>query len=453
MRVIIAGGGISGLAAAYDLRKQKIEHLLVESSSRLGGVIRSERIEGNLLECGPDSFIAQKPAAFELIREAGLEDDVIGSNDDRRVTYIRKHGELIPLPEGVMMVVPTRIIPMALSSLLSWGTKIRMGLEYFRKPAKSPAPDRSVAEFIRDHYGEETLDYLAEPMLSGVYGGDPALLSVQSVLPRFAEIEAKYGSLTRGALAAKAAAAPTGGSLFRTLKTGLGSLVDKLAPPAAAMRLGSSVETIERASGGYRVRISGQWTNARNVILTGPAYRAAEVLAGIDPELAAKLNAIDYSSSATINVGYKTSRLPKKLVGFGLLVPRKERKRLLACTFVANKFSDRVADGWQVIRCFFGGAGDAAVLDESDESLRDLAMAELKELLGISVDPDFYSISRWPRSMAQYTVGHAKRNEEIQTRLQALPGIFLAGNGYQGIGLPDCVQMGRMAAKAAIELR
>ena len=448
-QVIIAGGGITGLSAAYDLRRAGVESLVVEGNSQLGGVIRTERIEGNLLECGPDSFISQKPAALELISELGLADDVIGSNDDRRITYIKRNGTLVPLPEGMMMMVPTRIMPIAMSPLLSWGAKIRMGLEYFRGPVASVAPDRSVADFIRDHFGEETLDYLAEPLLSGVYGGDPSQLSVRSVLPRFADLEAQYGSLTRGMIAQKASAPASAGSLFRTLKGGLGSLIDKLTPPADSVMLNSTIEAIESGPAGYRAKINGDWIEARIVILTGPAYRAAQVLTGLDPALAGLLNGIDYSSTATVNLGYRNSTLPQPLTGFGLLIPRKERKRLLACTLVGNKFSHRIAGGWQVIRCFFGGSGDAAVLDEPDESIRGYAVAELRELLGIAVEPDFCSISRWPRSMAQYAVGHSARVVAIQDRLRRLPGLFLAGNGYQGIGLPDCIQMGRTAAQSA----
>ena len=454
---VIVGGGISGLAASYDLRKAGVEHVIIESSARFGGVIRTERIEGNTLECGPDSFISQKPAALQLINELGLEDDVIGSNDDRRVTYIQRDGKLVAMPDGMMMMVPTKIVPMALSPLLSWGTKVRMGLEYFRKPPATPQPDRSVADFITDHYGQETLDYLAEPLLSGVYGGDPAKLSVGAVLPRFVDLEAKYGSLTRGILAQKAKAPPPAAtgpiSLFRTLKKGLGELVDQLTPPAAASMLNSTVESVERGSqGGYRVRVSGQWIDTRNVILTGPAHQAAKLVASLDPTLGAQLNAIEYGSSAIANLGYRMSRMPKSLIGFGLLVPGKERKRMRACTFVGNKFAFRVDEGWQVIRCFFGGVADAAILDETDDAIRAQAIAELKEILGISVEPDFCSISRWPRSMAQYTVGHMARVAAIHARLKALPGVFLAGNGYQGIGLPDCIQMGRAAAKAAIDL-
>ena len=447
---LIVGGGITGLSAAYDLAKADASAVVVERSATLGGVIRTERIEGNLLECGPDSFISQKPAALELIRELGLSADVIGSNDSKRITYIKRNGSLIPMPDGLMMMVPTKLIPMAMSPLLGWGTKLRMGLEYFRGARDSKRPDRSVSDFITDHYGQETLEYLAEPLLSGVYGGDPGLLSVNSVLPRFVDLETQYGSLTRGVIAqrAKAPPAPAGSSLFRTLKSGLGSLVQALEPKQAL--LNKSAESIERTSGGYRLKISGDWLDAKNIILTGPSYNAAALLASIHPELAKQLNQTQYSSSATVNVGYRTSRLEAPLKGFGLLVPKKERKRLLACTFVGNKFSHRVTDGWQVVRCFFGGAGDAAVLEESDDAIRSQVILELKDLLNISVDPDFCSISRWPRSMAQYTVGHAARQEMLQAAIKTLPGIHLAGNGYIGIGLPDCIQMGRAAANAIL---
>lgn len=456
MRTVIVGGGITGLSAAYELEKRGLECTLVERSAKLGGVIRTERVEGNVLECGPDSFISQKPAALELIREVGLDGDVIGSNDDRRVTYIWKNGRLVALPDGMMMMVPTKIMPMALSPLLSWGTKIRMGLELFRKPPATPGGDRTVSEFILDHYGQETLDYLAEPLLSGVYGGDPGQLSVNSVLPRFIDLETKYGSLTKGVLAQKAKApspppnsAPS--SLFRTLRNGLDTLVSKIAPKSVL--LNTQVEALERnpSGSGYRVRVNGDWMEASNVVVTGPAYVAGGLLGGLDPTLGATLNQVDYSSSVTVNLGYKKSTLPRELVGFGLLVPKVENRRMRACTFVANKFSYRVADGWQVIRCFFGGAGDAAVLGESDESIRRLAVEELRAITGISAEPDFCSVTRWSRSMAQYPVGHSKRYESIRAAVAKLPGIHLAGNGYIGIGIPDCVQMGRAAGKSIAE--
>src|SRR5580658_7391971 len=198
-RVIVVGGGISGLSAAYDLARAGVECLVLEKQPRLGGVIQTNSWEGCVLEGGPDSFISSKPEALALIRELGLENEVIGSNDHQRTTYIVKHGRLVALPEGVMMIVPTRVMPMVRSPLLGWGTKIRMGLELLRRPPGKDRPslDRSVAEFVTGHFGQETLDYLAEPLLSGIYGGDPSQLSVASVLPRFLQMEATHGSLGR----------------------------------------------------------------------------------------------------------------------------------------------------------------------------------------------------------------------------------------------------------------
>src|SRR3984957_10404533 len=222
--VVIVGGGISGLSAAYDLARAGIPHTLFEKQQRLGGVIQTLVENDCVLECGPDSFLAAKPDALALIKELGLEGEVIGSNDHQRTTHILKHGKLVPLPDGVMMIVPTRVMPMVKSDLLSWNTKIRMGLELLRRPRRYP--DRSVAEFVVDHFGQETLDYLAEPLLSGVYGGDPHALSANSVLPRFVEMEATKGSLGRAVMGTRPS---HGGSLFKTLASGLGPLIETLA--------------------------------------------------------------------------------------------------------------------------------------------------------------------------------------------------------------------------------
>src|SRR6185503_9387530 len=226
-RVLIIGGGISGLSTAHYLSRAGIRATIVESRPRLGGVIQTERVEGCTIEAGPDSFLSAKPAAMELIRDLGLERDVIGSNDRERITYVRKHGRLVPLPDGMMMMVPTRVRPVAASPLLSWGTKLRMGLELIAPP-KARAGDQSVAGFVREHYGQEAVDYLAEPLLSGIYGGDPEQLSLRAVLPRFAELAQQHGSLTRGVLKSRPKNSGSPAPLFRTLKGGLGQLVDAL---------------------------------------------------------------------------------------------------------------------------------------------------------------------------------------------------------------------------------
>jgi oxygen-dependent protoporphyrinogen oxidase len=452
---VIIGGGISGLSAAYYLAKAGIPATLIEKRNRLGGVIQTERVQGCTLESGPDSYLGVKPAATELIREVGLGDQIIGSNDHQRVTFVVRNGRLVPLPDGLMMMVPTKIAPLVTTDLLGWGTKIRMGLEYLRRPRTGISRDRSVSEFITDHYGTESLEYLAEPLLSGVYGGDPGRLSALSVLPRFVELEAKYGSLTRGVLAERARAARNGrapgegGALFRTLKTGLSALIDRLAalasPNLAVVH--DSAETVERTGYGYQVRIGGSWMNAKHVILACPGYQAAALVSGVGADLARLLDQVEYSSSLTLSLGYNRADLGS-LPGFGFLVPKKERRRMVACTVVQNKFSYRVADDKAVLRCFFGGASDEAVLSEPDESVIEMARTELRTIAGITAEPVFHTIARWPRSMAQYTVGHAQRLRNIESLVARLPGLYLAGNAYYGIGIPDCVRTGRDAAAA-----
>ena len=446
-RAVIVGGGISGLSAAYELSKAGIPSTLVERRPRLGGVIQTDRIDGCVLEAGPDSFLAAKPWALELIRELGLAGDVIASNDHLRVTYVVKRGRLVPLPDGLMLMVPTRIWPMVASRLLGWPTKIRMGLEWLRRPPKGSLPDRSVADFIREHYGQETVDYLAEPLLAGVYGGDPNRLSVSSVLPRFVELEANYGSLTRGVLAARKQAARAM-PLFQTLKGGLGQLTEALERAAAGRMevIEGEAESLDRASGGYRVRVNGNWLESRSVVLACQAYEAGALAAGIAPALGPLLNQVEYSSSMTVTLVYDKRELDHPLNGFGFLVPKRERRRLVACTWVGTKFSFRVPDHLAVLRCFLGGT-DGAALAESDETILAALAGELRDLMGVTARPAFHRISRWPRSMAQYTVGHANRVAQIETLLAQTPGLHLAGNAYYGIGIPDCVRMGRQAAQ------
>jgi oxygen-dependent protoporphyrinogen oxidase len=456
-RVVIIGGGISGLSAAYYLAKGGCGATILESRTRLGGVIQTERVDGCTIEAGPDSFLSAKPAALDLIGELGLADQVIGSNDHLRITYIRKGGRLVPMPDGLMMMVPTRIMPLLTTGLLSFRTKVRMGMELLRSP-KMKAGDESVAQFVEEHYGAEAVDYLAEPLLSGIYGGNPAELSVTSVLPRFVELAARYGSLTRGVLAERAkarhGASPTALPLFRTMKGGLQQMVDALAaaiqprgglPGAAEVRTGRA-EAVERAGAGFRIKLGGDWLGADHLVVACEAHNAAALLGAVDARLAELLGTVPYSSSMTVALGWNAADFARPPDGFGFLVPKKERRRLVACTWVGTKFSNRVPDGKVVARCFLGGMGDAAVLEVSDDAIVAVVAAELQEIAGITARPKFSRIFRWPRSMAQYTVGHPQRLAEMQARVAQIPGLHLAGNAYTGIGIPDCIRMGKAAA-------
>ena len=439
-RALIIGGGITGLSAAYYLNKAGFRATLVEKSPTLGGIIHTEKVQGCLLETGPDSFMAAKPWAMELIREVGLADEVINSNDHLRITYVLKNGKLIPLPDGMMMMVPTKKWPLITTRLLSWPCKIRMGMELFRK-VTGPRADRSVSEFLIDHYGQEALDYLAEPLLAGVYSGDPKLLSVNSVLTRFVEIESKYGSLSRGVLQMpKPKGSGSGGSLFRTLKGGLNTLVDKLVPTADVIQ--GEAQAIERIGSAYRVRVNGSWIETEQIFIAAPAYVPAKLLMPFNGALAGLLNCIPYNSSMTLSLGYDKKTFDHPLNGFGFLVPKLERKHLKACTWVNNKFNFRAADDKILLRCFFGGDS----FSETDESLVRIAQDELRSIMGLQAKPVFHHVGRWADSMAQYTVGHKQRVDQIKTLMSQLPGIAIGGNGYNGIGVPDCIHSGKEAA-------
>ena len=474
MRVAIVGGGIAGLAAAYELELARragsaVDYEIYEAGPRLGGVISSSVVDGTVIEHGPDSFLTEKPAAAELCRELGLEADLRGSNDAERKTFILVRNRLVALPDGLMFLVPTKLIPTALTPLFGWWTKIRMGLELLHPP-KPYAGDESVAGFVKRHFGQQAVDRLADPLLSGIYGGEATQLSAQAVLPRLVAMEAKHGSLTRGMLAQmrarKIAAAlaaeesedgeaPAPPPLFTTLRFGLQQMVDALAArlDVGRVHLHAPVLGVERDEDGWLVDAAGLVERFDAVIVAAPAWAAAEFLRPADAALSEELEEIPYSSSVTMNLVYDGADLDPLPEGFGFLVPAVEGRSILACTFIHRKFPGRTAAGKSVLRVFLGGAHNAELLAEPDGRLEELVRGELFEILRISAEPEMVEVRRWPRAMAQYSVGHAERQRRIQERLAALPGLRLVGNAYDGIGISDCIRLGRQAARELTKVR
>lgn len=478
MRTAVIGGGIAGLAAAYELEKARqsglaVEYKLFEASGRLGGVLASQKVNGAVLELGPDSFLSEKPAAAELCRELGLGAELMGSNDSDRKTYIVVRNRLIPLPDGLMFLVPTKLIPTALSRLFSPLTKIRMGLELLHPPRRTGDEDESVAALVERHFGVEAVERLANPLLSGIYGGDASQLSARTVLPRMVEMESEFGSLTRGMLAAhrrmrahaKAASGnghapgsrPAPRPVFTTLRGGMQQLVDALSASidGGAVRLSTPVSALHRRPKGWTIEAGGSREDFDSVILASPSWAAGVLLNRVDAKLGAELGAIPYSSSITVSLVYDEATLGLLPEGFGFLVPASERRAILACTFVHHKFLGRTPPGKAVLRAFLGGMKNEALLAESDDVLVGLVRRELGEILrgagpSPGAEPEYTQVSRWRRAMAQYAVGHQKRRQRIAGLVAGLDGLRLAGNAYDGIGISDCIRLGRQAAKELV---
>jgi len=459
-RVAIIGGGISGLSAAFTLEEKRksgapVEYVVFESSPRLGGVLVTDHVDGCIIEAGPDSFLTEKPWAADLCRKIGLGAQLIGSNDVDRKTYIVVKNKLVVLPDGLMFMVPTKIMPTVFSSLFSVRTKLRMAAEWFHPPRKA-TEDETVAAMVQRHYGSEMVDLLADPLLSGVYGGEAAHLSVRAVLPRFAEMEAKYGSLGRAMLAArtKMAAVAKGPAkpLFSSLKDGMQQMIDALVArlDAKALKTSSSVQAVSRQhqnqsqnnGNGWAVQSGHESDHFDAVIIATPTPAAAAMLESADPSLARDLADINYGSSVTVSLGYDEKVRRSLPPGFGFLVPRSEGRRMLAATFVHNKFPHRAPENRAIVRCFLGGARDEQILQSSDAEILQIVRDELRGIISLTAEPLFARVYKWKSAMAQYSVGHLERLQRIESLRRKLPGLALAGNGYSGIGVPDCVRSG-----------
>jgi len=418
-------------------------------------VMFSDRIGDCVVEGGPDSFLTEKPWAAQLCGELGIAGDLIGSNDSQRITYIVVKNRLVPMPDGLMFLVPTKLVPTALSPLFSLKTKCKMLGECLHPPHAAET-DETVAQMVERHFGTEVVDRLADPLLSGVYGGDAASLSVRAVLPRFVEMEQKYGSLCRAMVASQKKLAEMRKApgykpkpLFSSLKGGMQQLIDAVVArlDTQSLRTGVAVQNLKRSGAGWELVTPAGTESFDAVIFATPARIASKMLAETDAQLAADLGSVQYSSSITVTMGYEREQLKACPPGFGFLVPRSEGRRMLAATFVHTKFPFRAPEDKALVRCFVGGAKDQEALKLSDEELTAMVRRDLREIAGIEAAPWFVRIYRWDRAMAQYTPGHLERIERIGATVKRMRNLAIAGNFYKGIGVPDCVRTGKEAAQ------
>ena len=461
MKLVVIGGGIAGLTAAHRAeerareRGQRLELTVLEAGDRLGGIIQTERRDGFLVECGPDSFISEKPWALALCRRLGIEDRLVGTDDRYRTAFVAFGGRLHPLPEGFQLMAPTRLASLLRSSLFSWRGKLRMTLDLVL-PRGGDA-DESLGAFVRRRLGREALERVAQPLIGGIYTADHDSLSLAATMPRFLEMEREHRSvilaMRRAARRAPAPAAATSGarwSLFVTFKDGMEELVQALAGrlPPGAVRLKERVTELERQGAGWRVVTEGGTTvDAEGVIVATEAYQAARLLRRADPALGHLLEDIPYASSATVTLGFRRDAIRHPLDGFGFVVPQVERRPIIAGTFSSVKYPGRAPDGHVLLRVFVGGALDEQAVGADDAALIAAARAELAVLLGAEGEPLFARVNRFVKAMPQYQVGHLARVDAIEAAARRMRGLALAGAAYRGVGIADCVRSGEEAAE------
>lgn len=450
-RVVIVGGGLSGLAAARGVldeagrRGPPPQLSLLEREPHLGGKIRSTRDEGFLCEHGPNGFLDNKPSTLALVRRLGAQARLLKSNDKARKRFVFTGGALKQLPEDPVSFL--------LSDLLSIRGKLRLAAE-FLLPQGDPREDETVAAFVRRRLGDEALEKLIDPMSAGIYAGDPSVMSLRSCFPKVAQIEAQFGGLLKGMLAMQKMAKAMGvqgpqgagpGGVLWSLEEGAGELVETLARslPEGALRAGAEAQALEgRPGGGWRVRADGDWMEADAVVLATPAYDAARLLREHDPVLAERLYAIPYVPAAVVCTGFHRKDVAHPLDGFGFLVPSAEGRRILGSLWSSSIFAGRAPEGQVLLTQIVGGARNPELVNLGDAELLQVVREELGWTLGIRAEPCFTKVVRWTRAIPQYVVGHAARLQEIESRVGGLGGLFLGGNAYYGIGINDCTAHG-----------
>ena len=467
-RIVIIGGGITGLSAAYRLselsseRNCPLDVTLIEARDRLGGVIHTIKHDGFLIDSGPDNFVTAKPWALALAGRLGLESELLSTNEAHRRALVVRRSKLMPIPEGFLLMAPTKFMPLITSRLFSLPGKLRMAIELFL-PAREENEDESLASFVTRRFGGEALDRVVQPLISGIYTARPERLSLRATMPRFLDLEAKYGSVIKGMRSegkrykAKGSGARYG--MFVTFRDGLQTLVNALRDHLnhVSFRLNEPVARVHKKAGGaaipcWNVELDhGESVEADGIIISGPSRHAAGLLTGVDTELAEQLSTIQYASSAVVHFAYRRERVAHPLDAFGFVVPISERRNIIAASFSSIKYAGRAPRGYVLLRAFMGGALHPEMMQRDDKGLIMAARRDLDNLLGITTAPHFALVHRWPQSMAQYDVGHLERVAAIRRRISEHKGLQLGGNGFEGVGIPDCVRAGERAAEELLE--
>ena len=469
--LVVIGGGIAGLTAAHAALARAHERrvaatvTLLEGSGRFGGNLVTEHVDGFLLDAGADSWVVSKPEASALARELGLGPQLIATNPESRRYYIALGDALHAVPEGLVLGVPTRLGPLVKTGLFSWGGKLRMACEpWVARRAFEGDDDEAIGDFATRRLGREAAERLVAPLLGGISGGDAREISVRASFPALVAMEREHGSLVRGMLAARRArarAAPSDGgkepSAFVSLRDGVGALpaalVDRLRAGGAVLRAGAAVDALVREGSTWTVHLAGgERLSADAVALALPAHAAARLLGGLDPELSRSLSSIGYGSTATVFLGLRRADVAHPLDGVGFVVPRGSRRPILASTWVSSKWERRAPEGHVLLRAFFGGEWGAGLLAGSDEELVTGARAELRALMGVDAEPVMARVFRFAHGSAQMKVGHLARMRGVREALaRVAPGLQLAGGGYEGVGIPDCVRQGTGAGRAMVD--
>lgn len=467
-RVAIVGAGITGLTAAYEIFKNstnlpEVEVVIFEKGSRPGGVIRTEEVDGFLIEGGPDSFELYKPAPLELARELGIENEVIDANEEYHTTYLYINGKLQEIPKGLLGLVPQSFISLAFCPYLSWRAKFRAAMELFLPPITTGSVDMSIAEFYKKRFGNEVFENVAEALFGSIYACIPETISLKACWPRGQAMEEEYGSLLKAMLVRKMQAKKEKSknkktaSMFKSFKKGMGFLVDRLLEklPSNIFKFNTGVKSVKKddANGGYLLELdNGEFYRADAVIVaTSPSYETAKIVKDLDRGISDMLLRIPFASSATVSLAYDKNEFNHPLNGFGFLVPRKEKTTVKASTWCSTKFKGRAPENGVLIRCFVGNANEETIVYQTDEEILSAVLSDLEKIMGVTAKPKFYRIYRWFNAMPQYTIGHLERVRFIEERERLYPGFALAGNAYRGLGLGDCILEGRRAAGIVTE--